>query len=197
MKKQKILLADDNRVILATLSEGLEQSGYEVLTASNGKDALELCLNEKPDLAILDIRMPEMTGIEAAKKLQEETDIPFMFLTAYGDEETVNQALTDGCYGYLVKPIDLPQLKPAIEAAIRQAEDFEKLKLTNAQLDQALKQDRSFNVAIGLVMERYRLTERQAFEALRKYARSNQCKMTDLTRDVLESAELINNIHTL
>lgn len=197
MAKIKILLADDDRVILTALSEGLEESGYEVLRANNGKQALALCLSEQPELAILDISMPEMTGIEVAHELSEQTDIPCIFLTAYSDESMVASALTEGTYGYLVKPIDVTQLKPAIEAAILRANDFQQLQLTNEQLDKALQQDRSLNVAIGLMMERHRLTERQAFEALRKYARSNQCKMTDLTSDVLQSAELLNKFQSI
>ena len=195
MNKLKILLADDDRVILTTLSEGLERSGYEVIKAHDGKEALDLCLNEGPDLAILDIRMPEMTGIEVAKELGVKTDIPYIFLTAYGDEDTVKKAIIEGTYAYLIKPIDIKQLNPAIETAINRAKKFEELKITNAQLEKALKQDRSLNVAIGLIMERHHLTERQAFETLRNYARSNQCKMTDLTNDVLQSAELLNKFH--
>lgn len=195
MKKTKILFADDDRVILTTLSEGLVKSGYDVIKASNGKEALELCLSEKPDLAILDVRMPELTGIEVSKELIQKTDIPFVFLTAYADEETVKQAISDGTYAYLVKPIDFVQLQPAIQAALNRASLYKKLKITNTQLDIALKQDRRLNVAIGVIMERYKLSEQSAFETLRKYARSNQCKMTELTTDVLKSAELLNSIY--
>ena len=196
MDKIKILMADDDRVILATLSEGLERSGYEVIRANDGKEALELCLSETPDLAILDLRMPKMTGVEVSKELMLNTDIPFIFLTAYGDEDTVEHAISDGTYAYLVKPIDIKQLIPAIKTALNKATLFKKLNITNDQLNHALQQDRSLNVAIGLIMERHHLSERSAFETLRKYARSNQCKMTDLTTDVLQSAELLNKIHT-
>lgn len=197
MKKTRILLADDDRVILTTLAEGLERSDYEVIKANDGKEALELCLSEKPDLAVLDLRMPELTGIEVAKNLGQQSEIPFIFLTAYADQDYVDQAISEGSYAYLVKPIDVNQLKPVIESALGRANKFKKLKLTNEQLDQALQQDRSFNVAIGLIMERYKLSEKKAFEALRKYARSNHCKMSDLTKDVIESAEMLNKINTL
>ena len=196
MKKAKILLADDDRVILTTLSEGLQKSGYKVIKANNGEEALELCIQEKPDLAILDIRMPGMSGIEVSKELMENTDIPFIFLTAYADDKTVSEAVSEGTFAYMVKPIDITQLIPAVEASLNRAAIYNDLKITNTQLNTALKQDRSLNVAIGLIMERYHLTEKSAFETLRKYARSNQCKMTELTSDILHSAELLNKIHT-
>ncbi len=188
MEAPRILIADDDRVILATLGEGLEDAGYDVLKAANGSQAVALCKQENPDLAILDIRMPEMDGIEAARHLRAETDVPFLFLSAYGDTETVRQAVQEGALGYLVKPLDTLQIIPTIEAALARARELKGYRESKAQLTRALEAGRETNIAIGLIMERHRLAREQAFETLRAMARSQSRKINELARDVIQAA---------
>ena len=83
--RRLILIVDDDRLILATMSKGLHQAGYEVLQAASGEEAYRIALESKPDLAVLDVRMPNMTGIQLARLLREQTQVPFIFLSAYGD----------------------------------------------------------------------------------------------------------------
>ena len=108
--KAHILVVDDDRLILATLAKGLRQADYGVSEANSGEDALRLASAVKPDLALLDMRMPGMSGIELAQRLTSD-EIPFIFLSAYGDAEIVKQAAEHGALGYLVKPLDVPQIK--------------------------------------------------------------------------------------
>ncbi len=115
--KGKILVVDDDRLVLATLTHGLSQAGYEVIDADNGDDAILLARQHRPELALLDIRMEGKSGFDVAAYLREYCQIPFMFLSAFTDEATVNQVKKLGALTYLVKPLDIQQIVPAVEAA--------------------------------------------------------------------------------
>lgn len=118
MPNRKIVLADDDRLILATLGSGLRSAGYEIFEAADGDEALRLCETEHPDLVILDVRMPGKTGIETAREIRIRTRVPCLFLSAYSGTDVMHAALDEGALGYLVKPVDLAQIVPAIEAAL-------------------------------------------------------------------------------
>lgn len=115
--KGKILVVDDDRLVLATLTHGLSQAGYEVIDADNGDDAILLARQHRPELALLDIRMEGKSGFDVAAYLREYCQIPFMFLSAFTDEATVSQVKKLGALTYLVKPLDIQQIVPAVEAA--------------------------------------------------------------------------------
>ena len=182
-----ILLADDDRLILGTMSRGLRLSGYNVLEAASGDTAIKLAQDQKPDIAVLDIRMPEMTGIEVAKHLVQVLDVPVIFLSAYSDEDTVKAAIASGCMNYLVKPCSLEQLILTIEAVLERNKEIINLKYENKQLDKALSQSRSVCIAIGLIMKNQLLTEEAAFEYLRKNARDQRRKITELAEEVIQT----------
>ncbi|HET8870481.1 MAG TPA: response regulator [Aquabacterium sp.] len=110
-------MVDDDRLVLATLTHGLSQAGYEVIDADNGDDAILLARQHRPDLALLDIRMEGKSGFDVAAYLREYCQIPFMFLSAFTDEATVNQVKKLGALTYLVKPLDIQQIVPAVESA--------------------------------------------------------------------------------
>jgi len=190
--KKTIVLADDDRLILSTLGDGLRNEGYEVFEAEDGDAAVALCKEKHPALALLDLRMPGVSGLEAARRLRAETDVPFLFLSAYGDADTVQQATEEGALGYLVKPIDLPQIIPSIEAALARAADIRDLKESEYHLNRALAQGRQTSVAVGVIMERHRLTERQAFDLLRNRARSQRRKVVDVAQDLVDAVNLMN-----
>ena len=121
--KGRILVVDDDRLVLATLVHGLAQAGFDIVDADNGDDAILLARQHKPDLALLDIRMDGMSGFDVAAYLREHLRIPFMFLSAFSDEATVNQIKALGALAYLVKPLDVAQIVPAVEAAFAQARE--------------------------------------------------------------------------
>jgi two-component system, response regulator PdtaR len=116
----KILVVDDDRLVLATLVHGLSQAGFEVLDADNGDDAILLAREHRPDLALLDIRMEGKSGFDVAAYLREYCQTPFMFLSAFSDEATVKQVKALGAVAYLIKPLDIGQIVPAVEAALAQ-----------------------------------------------------------------------------
>lgn len=186
---KKILLVDDDRLILALLGEGLRKFGYEVETAASGDEALARCRENQPDLAILDVRMPVKTGIETARELRETTAVPYLFLSAHGDHDIVKSAVDEGALGYLLKPIDVPQIVPTIEAALARAAELRELRERETTLSNALAAGRESSLAVGLVMERYRLDRRAAFEALRFHARSQRRKFDEVAAEFVKSAE--------
>lgn len=190
----RILFADDDRLVLATMAQGLRDAGHTIVTAESGEQALIEANKGTFDLALLDIRMPGLNGIDTAHRLREEHGIPAMFFSAYGDRELVESAVADGGLGYLMKPIDVPQLVPAVAAALARARDFKALTASQSQLEEALVGNRHVSVAIGILMERRRLTARGAFEALRAGARKNQRRMEDYCGDVVKAAEHLNGV---
>jgi len=190
--QRKVLLVDDDRLILATLSSGLVQAGYAVQACASAEEALRVLGVERPDIAILDMRMPGQSGLDLAKHLLEHPGLPFIFLTAYGEEDVVQQAVEYGALGYLVKPVDIPQLIPAIEAAIARAADIWNLRKSGQQLQTALNENREVSMAVGLLMARRRVSRQQAFEALRTAARTQRRKIGDVAEEVLSAAELLN-----
>ena len=115
--KGKVLVVDDDRLVLATVTHGLSQAGFDVIDADNGDDAILLARQHKPDLALLDIRMEGKTGFDVAAYLREYCQIPFMFLSAFSDDATIAQVKALGAVTYLVKPLDVQQIVPAVEAA--------------------------------------------------------------------------------
>lgn len=191
--QHSLLLVDDERLVLATLSQGLSRAGYMVNTAESVDEAeTALASGERPDLVILDVSMPGRNGLELAERLRLFDHIPFMLLTAYSDQEIVEQAATCGALGYLVKPVDTRQLVPSIEAALARATELRGLRATGQQLQKALDKERDISIAIGITMMQYRLGRKAAFELLRKNARSQRRSLAELAMDVVKASETLN-----
>jgi len=193
-QKAKILLVDDDRLILSTLATGLRACEYEVFEAASGKEALRLAEQEKPDLALLDIRLPDLSGPEIARILDEEWGIPALFLSAHDDKETVEKAVSAGGLGYLVKPFSLNHLIPALEVGLRQARQIRAARERDRQLQAALERNRDINVAVGVLMERHKVARQEAYESLRLLARSQRCKVLSIATQVVESSEFLNEV---
>jgi len=191
-KGPRLLLVDDDRVVLATLADGLRDAGYEVDTAASGRQAIEQIGKSPPDLAILDVRMPEMDGIELAQHIRAHTQVPVLFLSAYGDLTLVRRACEHGALGYVIKPVDIPQLVPPIEAALIRGRELVRLRESEIKLNTALAVEQKTRMAVGVLMERQRLDRRTAFEALRRQARSQRRKITEVADDILNAAEALN-----
>jgi response regulator NasT len=187
-----ILVVDDDRLVLASLTRGLRQGGYRVSEASNGDAALVIARETSPDLALLDVRMPGMNGIELGRLLREQAAVPFIYLSAYGQADIVTQAAEHGALGYLVKPLDIAQILPAIETALSRADELSRLHAKEEQLATALAGSRAVSVAVGLLMERHHLGHDEAFETLRARARATRRPLPELAREILDSSENLN-----
>jgi two-component system, response regulator PdtaR len=165
----RILIAEDETIIRLDLKDLLERSGFEVCAeAKDGQEAVELARREQPDLAVLDVKMPRLDGIEAARRILGERPIPIVMLTAYGQDELVSRALEAGVFGYLVKPFREQDLLPAIRTARARHEELAALREQTDSLAEALAARKAIERAKGLLMERESLTEQEAFARLRK-----------------------------
>jgi DNA-binding response OmpR family regulator len=177
--KGKVLVVDDDRLVLATVTHGLSQAGYEVIDADNGDDAILLARQHKPDLALLDIRMEGKTGFDVAAYLREYCQIPFMFLSAFADEATINQVKALGALTYLIKPLDIQQIVPAVEAAFAnrpQARAAAQAAATAALITPTAIEaesnplEQTVALAVGIVMHRHALSRIGALERLQAQA---------------------------
>jgi two-component system, response regulator PdtaR len=165
----RILIAEDETIIRLDLRELLERAGFEVCAeAKDGLEAVELARSEEPDLAVLDVKMPRLDGIEAARRILDERPIPIVMLTAYGQDELVSRAVEAGVFGYLVKPFRETDLLPAIAAARARHEELATLREEAESLAEALAARKSIERAKGLLMAKEGLTEHEAFERLRR-----------------------------
>jgi two-component system, response regulator PdtaR len=165
----RILIAEDETIIRLDLRELLERAGFEVCAeARDGAEAVELARAEQPDLAVLDVKMPQLDGIEAARRILDERPIPIVMLTAYGQQELVSRAIEAGVFGYLVKPFRETDLLPAIQTARARYEELSALREETESLSEALAARKSIERAKGLLMEKEKLTEQDAFARLRR-----------------------------
>jgi response regulator NasT len=165
----RILVAEDETIIRLDLREILERAGFEVCAeARDGEEAVALALSEKPDLAILDVKMPRLDGIDAARRILGERPIPIVILTAYGQEELVSRAVEAGVFGYLVKPFRETDLLPAIHAARARHAELQALREEAESLSEALATRKVVERAKGLLMAREGLSEQDAFARLRR-----------------------------
>jgi len=165
----RILVAEDETIIRLDLREILERAGFEVCAeARDGEEAVSLAEQERPDLAILDVKMPRLDGIEAARRILADRPIPIVMLTAYGQQELVSRAVEAGVFGYLVKPFRETDLLPAIAAATARHEELAALREEAESLAEALATRKIVEQAKGLLMERDGLSEQDAFARLRR-----------------------------
>jgi len=171
--KGKILVVDDDRLVLATVTHGLAQAGYEVIDADNGDDAILLARKHRPELALLDIRMEGKSGFDVAEYLRDTCHIPFMFLSAFADPATVAKVAELGAVAYMVKPLDVGQIVPTVEAA------FERLRTQRAQAEAermaqaaqpAAHRADVVSLAAGVLMHRYSLSRGDALARLSRIA---------------------------
>ncbi|TFW19191.1 response regulator [Massilia arenosa] len=194
VERPLLLLVDDDMLLLGLLSKILQRGGYDVRLASSADMALDLLAQStrEPDLALLDIAMPGMDGIALAEKLRAEYALPVMFLSASDEALTVERAAAAGAVGYLVKPIDAPRIGPSVTAALARAGELRRLRDSEERLSTALKTGRETGMAVGVLMERYRLDRSAAFHMLRERARSTQRKLNDVAAELLLAAETLN-----
>ena len=165
----RVLVAEDETIIRLDLRDLLERSGFEVCAeARDGEEAVALARSERPDIAIMDVKMPKLDGIEAARRILDDRPIPIVMLTAYGQDELVSRAVEAGVFGYLVKPFREQDLLPAIHTARARHEELSALREEAASLAEALASRKAIERAKGLLMEKEGLSEQEAFERLRK-----------------------------
>ena len=187
--KGTILVVDDDRLVLATLAHGLAQAGYDVIDADNGDDAILLAREHRPELALLDIRMQGKSGFDVAAYLRDHCQIPFMFLSAFSDEQTAAQVKALGAVAYLVKPLAIAQILPVVEAAL--AAGRQRAAEVPARASPTAMPSPEVLMAIGVLMHRHSLTRAAAYEQLHRLAQGEQRSIDAQAGLLLDAVEVL------
>jgi response regulator NasT len=184
----RVLIAEDETVIRLDLRQLLEAGGYEVCAeARDGAEAVELAREHAPDLAVMDVKMPRLDGISAARKILAERPLPIVIVTAYAEEELVARATEAGVFGYLVKPFREHDLLPAIRTAQARHEELAAAREESESLSEALAARKSIERAKGLLMARDGLTEQDAFVRLRRASQVSGQPMRNVAEAVIQT----------
>jgi two-component system, response regulator PdtaR len=193
MSKRRIIIAEDEPLARLDLKQMLENLGHEVIgEAGDGAAAVELAREHKPDLLVMDIKMPEMTGVEAARVLAEERVAPVLLLTAYSDKEFIDGARDAGVMAYIVKPYGENQLAPAIEVALARFQEFDELQKELGDTKEALLTRKIVERAKGVLMDTANLKEAEAFHRIQRLSMNSRKSM----REVAEAILLTHGIET-
>jgi len=191
MSMTRILIAEDETLIRMDLSEMLKEAGYEVVgEATDGLEAIELAKQLKPDLAILDVKMPKLDGISAASEII--SICPTLMLTAFSQRELVERARDAGVMGYVVKPFTIADLIPAIEIAFSRFIELSKLRVEISDLSERLETRKLLDRAKGVLMQTLNLSEVQAYQWIQKTAMDQRISMKELALGILDP-KLIKN----
>jgi len=184
--RTRIIIADDESLIRMDLREMLTNLGYLVIDeAGNGRKAVELARELKPDIVLMDIKMPEMDGIEAAKLLTEEKIAPVLLLSAYSQQELVQRAQEAGVAGYLVKPFRESDLTPAIEVALARFSEFRTIERELDDVSEALETRKLVDRAKGILMQSKGLNESEAFRRIQKMSMDNRKPMKTVAEAII------------
>ena len=187
----RILVAEDEAIIRLDLVETLQEEGYEVVAdVGRGDEALELVHQLHPDLAVLDVRMPGLDGIEVAREIVQAKAAAVLILTAFGQRELVQRAAEAGVMAYLVKPWQRSDLVPAIEMALARHREVIAMAEANEELSEQLETRKVLDRAKGLLMDSHGLSERDAFRFLQTSAMSNRRSMKEVAEDVLSGSAI-------
>ncbi len=189
MQPLRIVIADNESIIRMDLKELLEEAGHTVVgEASDGVKAIELTRRHKPDLVVMDIKMPEMDGITAAKIISNEKIAPVLLLTAFSQKEIVEKAKDSGVLAYLVKPVKEANLFPAIEIALSRFQEFAELERELEEVKNSLETRKILDRAKGILMDAYNLSESEAYRRIQQYSMSKRKSIREVAEAIVEAA---------
>ncbi|HET8906865.1 MAG TPA: response regulator [Ktedonobacterales bacterium] len=187
----RIIIAEDDAVIRLDLKEELERQGYLVVgQVGDGQSAVNLARELRPDLVVMDIRMPELDGIAAAEILTREKLAPVILVTAYSEDDLIERARNAGVVHYVTKPWRQSDLKAAIEIALSRFQEFRTIESKVKDLEEALTTRKVVERAKGVLMQKYSLTEQEAFRRIQKLSMNNRKSMKDVAEAILLTEEL-------
>lgn len=192
MDPLRVLVADDESIRLLTLRAQLVALGYQVVgEASTGTEAVALAASRHPDLAILDIKMPLMDGIEAAERITQARPIPIILLTAYSEAQLVERAAQANIAAYLMKPVSEEDLLPAITLALTRFKQFQALRQEVSDLREALEARKVIEKAKGILMRRLNLTEDEAFRRLQRQSQEANRKLAQVAEAIIVADQML------
>jgi len=186
LKKLRILLADDEAILRLDLREMLAEAGHDVVgEAANGEEAVKMARQLQPEFIIMDVKMPVMDGLTAAKIIAEENIAPVLLLTAYSQQDIVEKASDAGVIAYLVKPIREEQLFPAMEIAAKRFTEMQQLNLELAQLKDSLETRKLLDRAKGILMTAHGMTEQEAYRKMQQFSMAKRISLKSLAERII------------
>ena len=186
MSQYRVLIADDDPIIRMDLKQMLERLDYEVVAeAGDGQVAVDLAQTHQPDVCVLDVKMPQMDGIEAARQIADNGIAPVILLTAFSDRELVDRARESGVFGYLLKPFKPNDLLPAIEVARSRFEENQALGKEAADAKDKLEMRKLLDKAKGILMATLGVTEAEAYRRIQQQSMNNRKSMREVAEAVI------------
>jgi response regulator NasT len=192
MESLKAVIADDEELMRKIVRARLEKLGHIVVAeAGDGAQAVEAARVHKPDVIIMDIKMPSMDGIEAARRILSETPCAILFLSAFNEQELLEQASETGALAYLMKPYRKEDLAPALEMAVRRFRQIQSQSKEIDELKETLETRKLIERAKGILMDRHRMSEEEAFKRIHFQARNQNKKMREIAQSIITASDLI------
>lgn len=188
MKPLKIVIADDEAVIRMDLKEILQEAGHEIVgETANGRRAVAIVRDVRPDLVIMDIKMPDMDGVEAARLIAADHLAPVLLLTAFDDEELIERAKDAGVLAYLVKPVEEKNLFPAIEIALSRWQEMQSLEEELSAMRESLETRKLLDRAKGILMQAHSISENEAYRRLQRYSMEKRLSLKNVAAAVVKA----------
>ena len=192
-KSLKILLAEDEYLCLIGLVTSLKQLGHEIIgQACDGEELVKIALEKKPDLIITDINMPLLDGIAAIKKINEKMFIPSIIVSGYHDKDLIERATKEGVFNYLIKPVDIWDLRVAIEVFISKFEEFQRIKGKLDDTEKSLANRKYIEKSKGIIIDRLHINEDEAMKKLQKMSRDSNKKMLEIAKEIIAANKILS-----
>jgi response regulator NasT len=196
LTKKCVVIIDDSLKSCATLGAALQRLGFKVVgEGSSGSEAIRLAQALKPDVLFLAVGLPDMDGLTVAAHILETLPLPILILSSHLDQELIQRAKEAGVMAYLLKPLREEELLPAIELAISRFEEFNALRKENADLRRILEDRKLIERAKGILMERERISEQQAFARIQRTSMNTRRSMAEIAQAVLLSEAVTARTH--
>ncbi|KXB87966.1 ANTAR domain-containing response regulator [Veillonella parvula] len=191
----RVLIVDDESLIRMDLRDIIESCGHEVVAeGTNGVEALALCKKHKPDIILMDVKMPELDGIEAARQIGFHHEAPVVLLTSYSQQDLIDKARDSGVYGYLIKPVREEQLVPTLEMALGRYKSDAQLREKMTELEQSLEDRKIIQKGTGILMKLYSISEVEAYNRIRTLSMNKQISIIETCNLIIKQSNKSNNI---
>ena len=182
----RVLIVDDESLIRMDLRDIIESCGHEVVAeGTNGVEAIQLCKHHKPDIILMDVKMPELDGIEAARQIGFHHEAPIVLLTSYSQQDLIDKARDSGVYGYLIKPVREEQLVPTLEMALGRYKSDSQLREKMAELEQSLEDRKIIQKGTGILMELYSISEEEAYNRIRALSMKKRDSIVNICKALI------------
>jgi AmiR/NasT family two-component response regulator len=192
MARLRVLVAEDDALTALNLREQLESLGHQVVAeARDGQEAVQMADRVRPDAVVMDIKMPGMDGVDAAREIAARQPCPIVLLTAYDEPDLVARAAEAGVFAYMMKPADARDLEPTLLLACSRFEEFQALRGQIDDLQEALRVRKVVERAKGILMERQGLAEAEAFRRMQKRARDTNRKLGEVAEAIIAADQLL------